>query len=93
MAELAKSRGVRTVAISRKQIRDVFAFLGSPTRYTVAQAIAQSIQAFKPLVAPKRKIWNGEDRRMGLFDAAALGLTLLKNQGAMFNGDRELDTR
>jgi hypothetical protein len=37
---------------------------------------------FAPYAPPIRKIWNGEDRRMGLFDAIALALAFYKNASA-----------
>jgi hypothetical protein len=77
---LAAAKGVRTVSISRAKVRQAFADLGSPTRFALVAVIAKQIPAFAPLAPPKRKIWNGEDRRMGLFDAAALALTFLRDQ-------------
>ena len=74
---LAESKGVVTFKVSREQVREAFAYVGSPTRYVVAEAIAKNIPAFAPLLPAPRKIWNGEDRRMGLFDAAALALAAL----------------
>ncbi|MGD1083034.1 MAG: hypothetical protein ABR881_32370 [Candidatus Sulfotelmatobacter sp.] len=80
-AALAKSRGIVTFRVSREQVREAFAYVGSPTRYAIAEAIAKDIQTFAPLLPRPRKIWNGEDRRMGLFDAAALALALIHAQG------------
>lgn len=73
----ADGRGVRTVKVSRKQIRRVFAHLAPLSRYAIAKTIAQDMPVFAPLLPPARRIWNGEDRRMGLFDAAALAVTYL----------------
>ena len=70
--EEARVRGLFTAAISRKQIREAFAYLGSPTRRAIVEAITKRIPMFAAYAPPIRKIWNGEDRRMGLFDAAAL---------------------
>jgi hypothetical protein len=80
MSELAKSRGVTIAMVSRKHIREAFAYLGSPSRYAIVEAIAARIPLLATYVPPKRKIWNGEDRRMGLFDAAALALTFAKQR-------------
>jgi hypothetical protein len=71
----ASVRGLFTAAISRKQIRETFAYLGSPTRRAIAEAITKDIPIFASYAPPIRKIWNGEDRRMGLFDAVSLLLT------------------
>ena len=45
----------------------------------VAEAIAKHIPAFERYVPPPRKPWMSEDSRMGLFDAAALGLVFFQN--------------
>lgn len=73
--QLANSRGVIALRVSRGEVRAAFAELGKPTRYVIAEAIANRIRIFAVLLPPTRRIWNGEDRRMGLFDAAALALT------------------
>ena len=44
--EEARGRGLFTVAVSRKQIRETFAHLGSPSRYAIAEAIAKHIPMF-----------------------------------------------
>ena len=77
---LARDNGVPAHALSRKKIRQAFGHLASPTRYAIAKAIAGQIPTFAPLLPPARKIWNGEDRRMGLFDAASLALSYIKQQ-------------
>jgi hypothetical protein len=77
---LAEGQGISTYALSRKEIRQAFAHLALPTRYAIAKAIASDIPMFAPLLPAARKIWNGEDRRMGLFDATALALSYLKQQ-------------
>jgi hypothetical protein len=75
MLDLAERRNLPAVAISRERVRTAFKHLGSPTRYAIAKAIALPLPIVAPYLPPVRKIWNGEDRRMGLFDAAALALT------------------
>lgn len=82
MKELANRRGVTVALVSRKHIREAFAYLGSPSRYAIVEAIAKHIPMLAAYVPPKRKIWNGEDRRMGLFDAAALALTFYRDKNA-----------
>jgi hypothetical protein len=75
VAAVSRRTGIRVVQVSRSQVKEAFAGIGTPTRYAIATAIAHNIPIFAPLLPPPRKIWNGEDRRMGLFDAAALALT------------------
>lgn len=77
---LAAERGVQTCSLSRNDIRSAFVSLESPTRYAIAKAITNEIPMLRPFLPPTRKIWNGEDRRMGLFDAAALVLSFLRRQ-------------
>ena len=81
ITELVKSRRIVIATVSRDRIRKAFAHLGSPTRYAIVQAIAKQIPVLAPYVPPVRKIWYGEDRRMGLFDAAAMALTFYQGNG------------
>ena len=50
------------------------------SRYMIVEAIARNIPAFEQYVPLRRKIWQSEDRRMGLFDAAAMVLTFYQSQ-------------
>jgi hypothetical protein len=81
---LAETHGITSFKFTRGQIQRSFRFLGSPTRYAIVLAIAKRIPLFEQFVPPIRKIWKNEDRRMGLFDAAALALTFYArtNKGA-----------
>ncbi|WP_156527887.1 hypothetical protein [Bradyrhizobium stylosanthis] len=49
-----------------------------PEQAKTAERIAKHIPAFEQYVPPPRKPWMSEDRRMGLFDAAALALTFFQ---------------
>jgi hypothetical protein len=71
----ARGRGIETHRLSRKEIQHAFAFLSCCSRYAIAVRIAQKLPMLGLLLPAPRKIWNGEDRRMGLFDAAALAVT------------------
>jgi hypothetical protein len=59
----------------RERIRDCFKGTGAVTRYEIAQTIAAQIGAFENKLPPLRKLWEPEDPRMALFDAASLVLT------------------
>lgn len=78
--ELASRTPAITAQVSREQVRDAFAHLVPPTRLAVVEAIARHIPQLESFVPPIRKIWESEDRRMGLFDAAALALTFFHLQ-------------
>ena len=77
VAALSRDPSAVCIQVSRAQIKEAFGYLGHPTRQAIARAIAERIPFFEPLVPPVRKIWNSEDRWMGLFDAVALALTYL----------------
>ncbi|QHP67439.1 hypothetical protein EI171_08360 [Bradyrhizobium sp. LCT2] len=74
IVKLANDRGIRVFAYSREQVRRAFEGYGCPNKHSLAELIAKHIPAFQQYVPPPRKPWMSEDRRMGLFDAAALGL-------------------
>lgn len=76
-AALPRESKATCIVISRRQVREAFRYVGRPTRPAIARAIAERIPFFEPLVPSVRKIWNGEGRQMGLFDAVALALTYL----------------
>jgi len=69
---LAKDRDIPTFAYSRDQVRDTFE--PCPNNHRLAELIAKHIPAFEQYVPPPRKPWMSEDRRMGLFEAAALAI-------------------
>jgi hypothetical protein len=80
ITELTTTRGVPTILLSRRQIRQTFAYLASPTRCAIVEAIVKQIPMLASFVPGRRNIWNGEDRKMGLFDAVALALTFLSKE-------------
>lgn len=79
LEELAETKRIPTVQFPREEVRRTFRYLGSPTRDTVARSIAKHISCFDPYLPPVRKFWKSEDRRMGIFDAAALALTFYRH--------------
>jgi hypothetical protein len=80
LEKLARQKGISIARFSRDQVRQSFGSLGSHTRYAIVQAIAEQLPIFETYVPPIRKIWKAEDRRMGMFDAAALALTFYRSQ-------------
>lgn len=82
---LAKDRDIPALSYSRDQVRSAFERHKLPNKHSLAELIAKHIPAFERYVPPPRKPWMSEDRRMGLFDAAALGLVFfhsIDKQGA-----------
>jgi hypothetical protein len=80
LEKLAHQKGISIARYSREEVRQSFGSLGSPTRYAIVQAIAKQVPIFETYVPPIRKIWKAEDRRMGMFDAAALALTFYERR-------------
>lgn len=79
IAALAKDRDILVFAYSRDQVRCAFERHELPNKHSLAELIAKHIPAFERYVPPPRKPWMSEDRRMGLFDAAALGLVFFQS--------------
>jgi hypothetical protein len=78
IAELAEARGLAVHAYSRERVREAFWSCGATTKQALAEMIAKHIPAFERYLPPPRKLWKSEDARMGIFDAAALGLTFFQ---------------
>jgi len=82
LEELAHTSGIPSAQFGRQDVRQTFRYLGSPARYAIVRSIAKHIPSFDPYVPPPRQFWKSEDRRMGLFDAAALALTFYRHNPA-----------
>ncbi len=78
VAELGEDRGIPVYTYSRADVRTAFGYLGPLNKQSLAAVIAKHIPAFEQYVPPPRKPWMSEDPRMGLFDAAALGLVFFQ---------------
>ena len=85
---MAKRYSLSVATISRDEVRQQFAYLGSTTKETIAAAIAKHIPAFERFLPLPRKPWKSEDARMGMFDAAALALTFFASATEMKWPDR-----
>ena len=81
IVEIAERYGFPVLFFSRAEVRQSFAYIGAVTKDTIAAAIAKHIPAFERFLPPPRKLWNSEDARMGIFDAAALALTFFQLKG------------
>jgi hypothetical protein len=72
---LAQKHGLKPRIFGRDVIEQVFRPFKAKNRYHIASAIASHIDAFAHQLPPNRKIWDAENPRMGLFNAAALAIT------------------
>lgn len=75
MAAYAAAEAVECNRFSRQDIRACFRDAGAVTRYEIAQVIAAHVPALNHRLPPMKKLWQSEDRRMRLFDAASLVMT------------------
>jgi hypothetical protein len=74
-------QGLETPVYRRSVIRTVFARVGASTRYEIARAVSHHIDVFGHRMPKKRKVWESEDARQSLFDAAALAMTYFTVSG------------
>jgi hypothetical protein len=88
IAALARQHHIPVYAFSRADIRSAFGYLGVPSKEMIAGAIANHILAFHRYLPPPRKPWKSEDARMGMFDAAALGIVFFQRQAQHQGPDR-----
>jgi hypothetical protein len=69
----ARSRRIPVKFITRRDVNRAFVGFES-NKYEVASALAKQFPALSSKLPPKRKCWQSEDYRMGIFDAAAVGV-------------------
>jgi hypothetical protein len=83
MAKLGVERGIPVYAYSRELVLSAFSPLGAANKQSIAEVIAKHVPGFERYIPPPRKPWKSEDARMGLFDAAALGLVFFQRLGGI----------
>lgn len=71
----AARRKIAIARYTRLEIRAAFAGAEARFRYEIARAIVMQLPELELWLPPKRKIWNAEDPRMSIFDAASLVFT------------------
>lgn len=75
---LAKTHKVKAVLFPRAQVQQVFFGDGKGTKHMMAEIMAQKFpEELGERLPSKRKSWESEDYRMGIFGALALALTLV----------------
>jgi Holliday junction resolvasome RuvABC endonuclease subunit len=74
-AETARGRRMDVVVYSRDDIKSCFATVGAASRQEIAEAIARSFESLRYRLPKPRRPWDGQPRRMAIFDAAAVVLT------------------
>lgn len=84
---LAEDRGVSVAVYRRSDITDCFRTIGAVTRQEIAEAVARHVYALRHRLPKNRRMWESEDKRMSLFNAAALVLTHYRHQALFFLDD------
>jgi hypothetical protein len=75
IAALADSRAVEVHAYPRSRVKDCFEKYGARTRHEIAMVIAKQVAALERFLPRRRRLWEVEDFRMSIFNAAALAIT------------------
>lgn len=68
----AVEQRIEVLMYTRADIKACFRPIGAGTRQEVAEAIARSFEALRPRLPKARAPWDAPDRRMAIFDAAAV---------------------
>jgi len=71
----AIGKGITVCLIAWTDVRQHFVRYGGYTKYEIARLVTATLPVLAFRLPPPRKPWKSEDSRMGIFDAAALGLT------------------
>ena len=80
IVEFARGSKAEVARFSVKDIQQAFSPDGSPSKYQIAEMIALEFPELSFRLPPPRKIWDSEDERMSIFDAAALALTYFQTR-------------
>lgn len=70
----ADSNGLTRIAVTRKDVLNLFAGGKPINKRAIATAIATHFPELTPRIPPVRKAWMSEDLRTSIFDAVALAL-------------------
>ena len=87
MVSLGADYGAEVRVYRRGEVRDAFQVVEARTRDEIAEAVARHVIGLAPYLPKKRQIWDGEDRRLSRFCAAALVLTYYHFEATQFLDD------
>lgn len=87
LCALANDRGVEVAVYGRPDVEVCFSALGARTRQEIAETVARHVPALRERLPAKRVPWKAEDRRMALFNAAAVVLTHYRYNAEVFLDD------
>jgi Holliday junction resolvasome RuvABC endonuclease subunit len=69
---LAMEQRIEVAIYTRSQIKACYGSAGARSRQEIAEAVARHFEELRSRLPKPRAIWDGPDRRMAIFDAAAL---------------------
>ncbi len=75
-----RSRRIPLRFITPREVNRAFVGFES-NKYEVASVLAKQFPALASRLPPKRKCWQSEDYRMGIFDATAVGVAYFVQNG------------
>ena len=75
MHGFANNRNMDTPVYSREEVSITVTGNAKANRHAVARAVAVRLPILRHRLPEARKLWQSEDSRQGLFDAAALNIT------------------
>lgn len=72
----AEAEGIPAMVVTREAVSAGFAHVGT-TKQEIAEALARVFPELEHKLPTKRKPWEAEDERMGIFDALSFAMTAL----------------
>lgn len=76
IGSFAKRKGIKMEAYSREQIQGAFSTVHASTKHEINCVTVRVLPALAVWQPPKRRCFDPESLAQGVFDAAALGLTV-----------------
>jgi hypothetical protein len=83
----AAEHGAEIDCLRRADVARTFEIVGAKTRDEIAEAVARHVPTLRTHLPNRRKQWNGEDKRLSVFAAAALVLAHYHNGAAALLND------
>lgn len=88
LVTMAADRQLFIEAHTRDAVRDAFEAVGARTREEVAEAVARHFPALAYRLPKPRKAWMSEDKRLAIFNAAAVVLAHYHNGATALLAER-----
>ena len=74
LQRLAHRQDISTSTYSQEDIRAMFTSFGGTTKFEIATIITAWLPELHPVLPPKRRIFESENERFAIFDAASFAL-------------------